>query len=75
MDVGRIQMHILHIVRGLEPELGGPPRFVVGLTSALKRIGVDSTIFGTEPETSDGPTIPAPDADVRLFKRGRLARY
>ena len=68
-------MHILHVVRGLEPELGGPPRFVVALTSALKRLGFDSTIFGAEPGAGGRPTIPVPDADVRLFKRGRLARY
>ena len=68
-------MQILHVVRGLEPELGGPPRFVVALTSALKRLGVDSTIYGTEPATDTGPVIPAPDAEVRLFRRGRLARF
>ena len=66
-------MRILHVVRGLEPELGGPPRFVVALTGALKRLGFDSTIYGTEPTAGSGPVISAPDADVRLFKRGRLA--
>ncbi|MFP6678775.1 MAG: glycosyltransferase [Dehalococcoidia bacterium] len=68
-------MRILHIVRGLEPELGGPPRFVVALTSALKGIGIESTIFGTESESRGRPNVMAPDADVRLFKRGRFARY
>ena len=67
-------MRILHVVRGLEPDLGGPPRFVVALTSALKRLGVDSTIYGTDPATNEVPVIPAPDAEVHLFKRGRLAR-
>ena len=66
-------MHILHVVRGLEPELGGPPRFVVALTSALKEIGMNSSIYGTEPAAGEGSAIPAPDADVRLFKRGPLA--
>jgi glycosyltransferase involved in cell wall biosynthesis len=68
-------MRILHVVRGLEPELGGPPRFVVALTSALKLLGVDSTIYGTDSETGTGSAIAAPDAEVRLFKRGRLSRY
>ena len=66
-------MRILHVVRGLEPELGGPPRFVVALTGALKRLGFDSTIYGTEPAAGSDPVIPAPDADVQLFERGRLA--
>jgi len=68
-------MRILHLVRGLEPELGGPPRFVVALTSALKQLGIDSSIYGTEPVAGEGSVIPAPDAEVRLFKRGRLARF
>jgi len=68
-------MRILHVVRGLEPELGGPPRFVVALTSALKLLGVDSTVYGTDSETGTGFVISAPDAEVRLFKRGRLSRY
>ncbi len=68
-------MRILHIVRGLEPELGGPPRFVVALTSALKDIGVESTIFATAPPEDIELTIQAPDANVQLFKRGRLANY
>ena len=66
-------MRILHVVRGLEPELGGPPRFVVALTGALKRLGIDSTIYGTEPTVGSDPVIPSPDAEVRLFKRGRFA--
>ncbi|HIK99179.1 MAG TPA: glycosyltransferase [Dehalococcoidia bacterium] len=68
-------MRILHVVRGLEPELGGPPRFVVALTSALKLLGVDSTVYGTEAETGTDSAISAPDAEVRLFKRGRFSRY
>ena len=66
-------MRILHVVRGLEPELGGPPRFVVALTGALKLLGFDSTIYGTQPVADSGTVIPAPDAEVRLFKRGRFA--
>lgn len=68
-------MHILHVVSGLEARRGGPPRVVVALTAALMKIGVESTVYATEPFLSEDTPITVPDAEVRLFKSGRLARF
>jgi len=68
-------MHILHVVSGLEARRGGPPRVVAALTTALMKIGVESTVYTTEPFLSADTPITLPDAEVRLFKSGRLARF
>ena len=68
-------MRILHITRGLEVHLGGPPRAISSLTSALHRSGVASTVFAPASASAyTGALVPLPDADLQLFPAGRLAR-
>ena len=48
---------------------------VASLTSALAKLDVESTVFATEPLSSSDIPIHMPDAEVRMFKPGRFAKY
>lgn len=72
-------MKVLHVVAGLEVRHGGPPRVVASLTTALSRIGVSSTVFSPAYSSASGGSeehlVSAPEATIRMFDTGRLARW
>ncbi|MDP6824209.1 MAG: glycosyltransferase [Dehalococcoidia bacterium] len=68
-------MQVLHVAAGFEVRQGGPPRVVASLTSGLSRAGVSSIVFAAEHVVDHGPLVEAPDASLRLFRTGGLARW
>ena len=72
-------MNVLHVVAGLEVRHGGPPRVVASLTTALSRVGVSSTVFSPAYSSASGVgkdnLVSAPEATIRMFDTGKLARW
>jgi len=67
-------MKILHITRGITPELGGPPRYLAYLTRTLAKKGVESVIFSPINKKTN-KTIPMDGANVQLFTEDFLSRW
>ena len=68
-------MRVLHVTGGLAIESGGPPRVVASLMAPLSRLGVECTVFSPASRSDAGELVWPEAADVKLFPRGRLARW
>ena len=62
-------MKVLHIIPSLSQEWGGPVSVVSGLLPALRRAGVDVSIFASFQKGKKDKIIPLEGVNIKLFKQ------